>query len=494
LIAFEEMMNMKKEKEWIKMFKGNKEIKNKWKSDPKYRKRMLKKKKRRPGSKSKNSKKRIKRKTIIKKTKRGGSYYKRRNKKSPQRKIREYRKSASPLRHSIRSFRRSQKGFQGINEGISPNDFEKIDGGENLTWGQQLNIMKAAIDPNTTQRHQRVSLSPQRTSVKRVSFRPKNGKIRSRASLSPQREGKFRTYNTHTLPYTEDIEINDKIRHKLFEFEPHENRPIHPYAGLYQENIKKEPNMTQLSMLETHLSKIRNDLKPLMDRFNRHLPEGKSPHAELMELCTGRLMKVHSENLIEMVIDDLLMEMVGCLNQSEKQRKVNFKNQEIKDLCMKMMNDLQEIDIDQRHEFLGFKNGGINTQTLISSTKNDRNEYLKNQKIGEIPMVNLDYIEYLKEDVKIGGKMDGPYQNRAGLLNPYENFVTIDTGILMKLIRDQIMREDRLKEIPHFKKSYVEGVKVVSDQILDDVMEEILNDFSKVQDEFVNEVIKSEFT
>jgi hypothetical protein len=370
-----------------------------------------------------------------------------------------------------------------------PNDFNKIEGGQNLTWGQQLNIMKAAIDPEA--QHQQRYSSPQRHSTK-----TQRKTITTQIQAHPQSQtqnGKFKTYANQTLYKTEPLQIDHTIHGNLdFQIRPHQEVK-HPNSYLKFQKPQQTPsNLTQLDMLEAHLSKIRTDLKPLIDKFNPHLPQGRSPHAELMELCTGRLLKVHSENLIELIIEELLMETVDCLNKSERERQKNFKKWEIKNLCSKMLQGLREIDIDQRHVYLGMNN--MNTEEFVNNFGKTGELAQKSWKLAQRPLFDLGVIDYYRENEQIGEKREGPYKNRAGLLNRYENFVTIDSEVLMKLIRDQIMREDKLQEIPFMRKSYVESVKMLGDQIMNEVLEEILNDFSKVQDEFVNEVIKSEFT
>ena len=68
----------------------------------------------------------------------------------------------------------------------------------------------------------------------------------------------------------------------------------------------------------------------------------------------------------------------------------------------------------------------------------------------------------------------------------------MNPNLLMKLIRDQIMHEDRINEIPFLDPSYVQRAAKVGEMLIEDVIEEVLQVFMRAQDEFLTEVIKSE--
>jgi hypothetical protein len=65
---------------------------------------------------------------------------------------------------------------------------------------------------------------------------------------------------------------------------------------------------------------MRGDLLPLMSRINQVGME-RGPTADLLEISVGRLVKVHSEKVIELVIDDLVIEIIAILNHSEECRE-----------------------------------------------------------------------------------------------------------------------------------------------------------------------------
>lgn len=86
--------------------------------------------------------------------------------------------------------------------------------------------------------------------------------------------------------------------------------------------------MAQLSSLEQQLASIRENLQPLMHQY-QNIPFGGGPHAELMELATGRLIKVHSEKLNSLIIDDIIEETIHMLNGLES---INERKRQERDL------------------------------------------------------------------------------------------------------------------------------------------------------------------
>jgi hypothetical protein len=67
-----------------------------------------------------------------------------------------------------------------------------------------------------------------------------------------------------------------------------------------------------------------------------------------MEKTTGRLLKVQSEKLIEILIDDLLVELVQVLNSKEQEKYYGQNLDLLKTYCKDMLVDVGDIDVIQR--------------------------------------------------------------------------------------------------------------------------------------------------
>jgi hypothetical protein len=71
-----------------------------------------------------------------------------------------------------------------------------------------------------------------------------------------------------------------------------------------------------------------------------------------MEKTTGRLLKVQSERLIELLIDDLLVELVEVLNSKEQEKVYHRDLDLLKTYCKDMLVDVGDIDVIQRQHHL----------------------------------------------------------------------------------------------------------------------------------------------
>jgi hypothetical protein len=71
-----------------------------------------------------------------------------------------------------------------------------------------------------------------------------------------------------------------------------------------------------------------------------------------MEKTTGRLLKVQSENLIELLISDLLDELVEVLNSKEQEKEYGQNLDLLGQYCKDMLVDVGDIDVIQRQNHL----------------------------------------------------------------------------------------------------------------------------------------------
>lgn len=245
-------------------------------------------------------------------------------------------------------------------------------------------------------------------------------------------------------------------------------------------------SMAQLSSLEQQLASIRENLQPLMHQY-QNIPFGGGPHAELMELATGRLIKVHSEKLNSLIIDDIIEETIHMLNGLESINERKRQERDLKSALKQLMTNVGEMDINQRH----FHQNSIGLKQMM-----------QNMKYGAIPKregaqyeVGQDPISKLSSEITLGLALrNGGGRNTAGYdsLIREKSMVSIDPQVLMKITRDQIMHEDRINEIPILKPSYVKKAVQTSEDVIEGIILEIVRNFGSAGDQFLTEVIKSE--
>lgn len=396
-----------------------------------------------------------------------------------------YRETLNSERYSQREppVVRPRKIQELINRGkpILPEDFKEIPGGEDLTWNQKLDIMRAALGGEKMPNYMR------ETQQKKVKFSRDSEYHDLRASNGflegDDQANYFKTFNTMNLANNEKIKINDKLNAPS---------PEEIYNNLYNKqkprlSPKKKSPVKQivakdqnLDKIEAQLKEIRENLKPLINQFNKDIP-ARNPHAELMEVACGRLMKVHSEKLIETLIDELIEETIEALNQLEVDRKLKEESEKIKSLCYEINKNLRGIDVQQKHHF-------IDTNTLekfhkkISVKENLR--YLRKD-----DYMNLDMIQKEKRNAHF--LADGPYEGYFAKKTDVRMLESEVKAIKLKAeARAKIISDNET-----FRKSdYIQGSEVVGEKIIEEVFKEVIAEFVKAQDQFVKLVVDAEFS
>ena len=327
----------------------------------------------------------------------------------------------------------------------------------NLDWGEQLELMKQAVNPypnnNTTNKGKR-GKSPRK---KFVNFDPKN---------------RYEIYN------------GDEIEHPN----------VSKNRALQLKGYKKQEgdNLDQIGLLERQLAEIRENLKPVINQYASMPIQG--PHADLMELAAGRLIKVHSENLMELIIDDLLTENIILLNNIETMEQRNKQQYELKNALNNLLSDIGDMDVDQRHHY----QDTLHSKQFLATPREIKNAQ-KSQKNGnnfesrQHFQGGFDTVHLLSKNINTNNFASSPQRYyEDGDIDSMNVTLTMDPNFIMKVIRDQIMHEDRINEIPFLNPPYVQRAAKVGEKMIDDVIEEVLEVFVRAQDEFLTEVIKSE--
>ena len=296
-------------------------------------------------------------------------------------------------------------------------------------------------------------------------------------------------------------------------------------------NNDQKDNLMQLNNMHVQLNTIRQNLQPMIDQYQKqnYLTDRNQPYCELMEKATGRLLKVQSENLIELLIDDLLIELVGFLNAKEQEKHYTQNLDVLADYCRDMLVDVGDIDVIQRQNHLGNLQNGPRTKEDFKSLSNGthytgnfdnmHNVHLNNLEVKDA-QDSLAFQKQLKsmaenygitQDLQSGYSLakiketkntyktarfldDGPYQiqeDHSGS-SKSEIYLHMDPQDTMLIVRNQIMAEDQRNKVQYLRGNYCEGMEVLGDKLIEEILLEVLDELGKAQDAFVNEVIKSE--
>lgn len=300
----------------------------------------------------------------------------------------------------------------------------------------------------------------------------------------------------------------------------------------YQPEVQNGPDLGTLDGMHSQLHAIRQNLQPLIDQYQKqnYLNQNSNqPYSELMEKTTGRLLKVQSEKLIELLIEDLLDELVKVLNSKEQEKKYGQELDLLQKYCKDMLVDVGDIDVIQRQNHLAtlkgqniprtagdFKylsdfntatNGFQNVQDLhlsnleMQNVQNSLKFQQQLQSMGQSYGITQDLKSGLSK-AKIDEQLnliaqktskftdDGPYQDDQ--LYPYTYQLNVQPEETMQIVRDQIVSEDQRNQVQYLRKNYCEGMEAVSDKMMSEVLDQILQEVAEAQDEFVDEVIRTE--
>ena len=279
-------------------------------------------------------------------------------------------------------------------------------------------------------------------------------------------------------------------------------------------NQGKHQHGSDLIRLEDQLSNIRNELKPLINQVNRW-PKTQGPTAELMSASIGRLIKIHSEKMANMLIDDMLIEIIAVLNAKEESEKRIAREVDVKTMALALCDELNQIDVDQRLIFEGANSKAVRTVSfqdyntaqagvgqyqrqpildsnfaldLLHQPASEGRPYMTSNNEGHY---NRDFdskdLRKLASTSMFVGK--GPYKGDFS----HQSKVAMPHDMLVKLLRDQIMNEDAVQRVPYLRRQNVAAMEIDSDRLIDEALEQVLREFEEAQDEYVQNVVKGEF-
>jgi len=223
-------------------------------------------------------------------------------------------------------------------------------------------------------------------------------------------------------------------------------------------------NLVKFDDLSNQLTSIRHALQPLLSQYLS--PTGSS-HAELLEAAAGRLLHQNSSALIELIVEELLKEQVIELNEIEAARKRFSIKVEQKHLLKRMISEFGNMDVEGRL-------------------------FIAEPKIINKPAPQLLLPQTDSHAAQARKSPLNKFREEFGLESCAPTPVELDPYLMMKIIRDQVMHEDAVNAIPYMTLQYTKRVSIISEELIAEELNRILEEFAKAQDEFLNEVIKSE--
>ena len=360
-----------------------------------------------------------------------------------------------------------------------------------VTWADELDLLKEGFKDqlkNPGQPNNRTS-TPDRPSYHSGYQQPPQGETIPK----PNRPQSSKRPTSRELAQS-PIDFSDNL-------EAYRNAqvgPLPPYAS--------DKHLNDINRLENQLKGIRNELGPIIQKLNTGLPSA-GPNVELISASIGRLMKIHAEKLVNMLIDDVLVETISVLNTKEEMEKRRGREEEVKAMALALCEELNQIDVDQRFVFQkdveasrklnpftkGYQNAPTSGTPVLPSNFaldviHDMNEGYDGN--ARMPIRDFDRRDLMRFDKMSELMGKGPY--KLDFADP--THITMDHNLLMKILRDQIMNEDRPGKPAFLRSQNQQAIELELNQIIDEELDGVLKLFEEAQEEFVRNVIKDEFS
>ena len=231
---------------------------------------------------------------------------------------------------------------------------------------------------------------------------------------------------------------------------------INRYVKEFEEDVKKESKYSD--NIENNLDKIKKSIQPLLDQMNKtQIQINKNTTSKkLIAKSVGKLIRIYADALTEKLIDDLTFELIPILQEKEYFENKEEKNKKKNDLLKDCLEALKDLTFEQKKIQGRFENSSLNSQ-----------------------------IPFLKE---IPISLSKPFAANEG---QSKLFVPDD---LIKKVNNQ--KQDFTNFIQNDKlygEARIKAYQYLADLMINEEFEKTVEDFDQLQDEFVNDVFKSEF-
>lgn len=404
-----------------------------------------------------------------------------------------------------------------------------------ITWADQMDLLKEGYQ------NQVIPKSKIKNIVQMQKSRSKSpsGRNSTRDHLDVAKQGTFMSSKGLHNPYPLQDSLRNsnnpslrqsyrsqeklrpgKIAPTKIQFD-HHIQNLHEFEGDNYPQMTKNAHMADIGRLENQLSQIRQNLKPIISQINKGT-KNQGPNADLVAASVGRMIKIHSEKLTNMVIDDLLVEIIAILNQKEEMEHRQGRDRDLKDMALALCEELNKIDVDQRFLFESAVNRPLNSQTMRPNPygRTEHSALLNNSR--PMPALNsnnfaMNFIHpndtsaprYQTTDSHLPNReFDQRSLNKLNLFTnallgkgPYKGpfptsseSLALDPSLLMDTLRNQILNEDAVNTVPYLRKQNVQATCIDLDALIDECLRQVLKEVEEAQEEFVKNVVKEEFS
>lgn len=200
---------------------------------------------------------------------------------------------------------------------------------------------------------------------------------------------------------------------------------------------------------------LKNDMEPILEHLRKNTKEltDYSFTSNILSNACSKLVCENSKELGEMIIGDILIEVVDILNENEVKKNNLEKNYKRKNVLDDFFEAMKGLQFDQ-DEIL-----------------NRRCESWNNNKVREINTSEILIIDKKK------------YYN---ILEMTENFAN-------KVLKDKLSIDSLMNEKNFSDKKFVSKTKQISESLVNEIIDEIYEEFEKAQNDFVEKIYEQEF-
>lgn len=209
----------------------------------------------------------------------------------------------------------------------------------------------------------------------------------------------------------------------------------------------------QAKKIDKKIEKVKRDMLPLIQALkSKQTNLNNFPFSyNILSRTCSKLINVHSENLTELIIDDILFELIDILNKKEENDIINEKSEKKNFLIEEFIENFKELQFEQ-------------DQIIKQKEKTFEDE----KKIREIYVSNN---EIWKNKIK-------------------KRLLQIDDKFISNILQNKL--RNSLKDDKNKRKKIVENEEITED-IIEEILEDCINEFTNVQDEFVEQLFREEF-
>ena len=217
-------------------------------------------------------------------------------------------------------------------------------------------------------------------------------------------------------------------------------------------------------------------------------------NSTLMEQSVGRLITINNEKLTNLLIDDLLIEIVTQLNHFEADIGKRGMEQEIVHFAKDFLKELEDLTETQKRLLVPGYETCYHPVSLSKRIENNRDAHEVNQLVH---FGRNEATKYQREKRQYLDDLSRDKVRSQGFWCPKVYGVGVKLYVepgLIEFQKESTMVESRSRtNEPIYMPNYLKAVEIVSEEIIEDLEDEIYGEFYAIQEGFMKEVVEGEF-